>query len=147
MIGKLQRVPLRDVWHHEAHDFTHWLQENIEVLNEVLDLNLGSVEREQAAGAFTVDLVAEDENGNTVVIENQLERSDHDHLGKLMTYLAALDGKAAIWIVADHRPEHMGAVQWLNESSPADFFLLKVEAVRIDDSPPAPLLTPIVGRT
>jgi RecB family endonuclease NucS len=79
MIGKLQRVPLRDVWHHEARDFTHWLQENIEVLNEVLDLNLGSVEREQAAGSFSVDLVAEDENGNLIVIENQLERSDHDN--------------------------------------------------------------------
>ena len=101
MIGTLERVPFREVWPHEAHDFTKWLEDNIDVLNDIINLSLSSVEREQSAGDFSVDLVAEDDEGNLVVIENQLERSDHDHLGKLITYLTALDAKAAIWIVAD----------------------------------------------
>lgn len=145
MIGKIQRVPLREVWRHEAYDFTSWLQDNLDVLNEVLDLNLESAEREKAAGSFSVDLVAEDGNGGTVVIENQLERSDHDHLGKLVTYLAAFEAKAAVWLVADPRAEHTRAIAWLNESTSASFYLVKAEAIRIDDSPPAPLLTVIVG--
>jgi hypothetical protein len=145
MIGKLQRVPLRTVWKHEARDFTTWLQENIDILNEVLNLNLDNVEREQSAGRFSVDLVAEDESSHTVIIENQLEKSDHDHLGKLITYLSSFDAVAAIWIVAEPRPEHINAINWLNESSAADFYLVKVEAVKIGDSPPAPLLTLIVG--
>jgi hypothetical protein len=76
---------------------------------------------------------------------NQLEKSDHDHLGKLITYLTAMEAKAAVWIVADPRPEHVAALAWLNDSSSADFYLIKVEAVRIGQSPPAPLLTLIVG--
>ena len=97
-IGKITRVALRDVWKHEAADFTTWLENNIDVLNDVLDFNLSSAEREQSAGAFRVDLVGEHEDGGTVVIENQLEKSDHDHLGKVLTYLAALDAKAAVEI-------------------------------------------------
>lgn len=145
MIGKLERVPLREVWKSEAADFTRWLQENIDVLNEVLDLNLVNPEREQEAGDFAVDLVAEDGSGNPVIIENQLERSDHDHLGKIITYLTSLGAKGAVWIVADPRPEHVAAISWLNESSSASFWLVKVEAIRIEGSPPAPLLTVIVG--
>ena len=144
-IGRLERVTLREVWPHEAHDLTQWLQGNVDVINEILDVNLANVEREQAAGAFSVDLVAEDDHGNPVVIENQLTRSDHDHLGKLLTYLAAFDASTAIWIVSDPRPEHVSAVTWLNESSGADFYLLKLEAVRIGSSLPAPLFTKIVG--
>lgn len=145
MIGKIERVPLRDVWKHEAIDFTRWLEENVEVLNEILDLNLTTAEREKAAGEFSVDLVAEDDKGNPVVIENQLEKSNHDHLGKLITYLTAVGARTAIWIVSDPRPEHINAISWLNESSAASFYLLKVEAIRIGDSAPAPLLTLIVG--
>ena len=108
-------------------------------------MSLSIIEREQAAGDFSVDLVAEDESGNPVIIENQLERSNHDHLGKLITYLTQIGAKAAIWIVSDPRPEHISAISWLNESSSAAFYLLKLEAVRIEDSLPAPLLTLIVG--
>jgi hypothetical protein len=122
-VGKLTRVPLREVWPHEALDFTRWLQVNLDVLSEHLPVALTSAEREQSAGAFSVDLVAEDADGNVVVIENQLERSDHDHLGKMITYLAAFEAKRAIWIVADPRPEHVRAVSWLNDASPADFHL------------------------
>jgi hypothetical protein len=144
-VGRLQRVALREVWKHEAQDFTQWLQNNIEVLNESLDLNLLGANRERSAGDFSVDLVAENEDGNTVVIENQLEKSNHDHLGKLITYLTALGAKTAIWIVSDPRPEHIAAIAWLNESSSAEFYMVKVEAVRIGDSPAAPLFTLIVG--
>jgi len=145
MIGKIERLPLREVWKHEALDFTQWLQDNIDILNEVLDLNLANPEREQSAGSFSVDIVAEDESGNPVIIENQLEKSNHDHLGKIITYLVAMGAKAAIWIVADPRPEHISAITWLNESSAANFYMLKIEAIKIGDSPPAPLLTVIVG--
>ena len=144
-IGRLERVALREVWRHEAYDFTRWLQDNIDVLNSVLALNLLNVEREQAAGAFSIDLVAEDEDGGKIIIENQLERSNHDHLGKLLTYLVAMNARAAVWIVSDPRPEHVATIAWMNDSSSADFYLVKVEAVRIGESPPAPLLTLIVG--
>lgn len=145
MIGRLERVPLREVWRHEAYDFTQWLQENIEVLNEAIDLTLVNVDREQAAGSFSIDLVAEDEGGGKVIIENQLEKSNHDHLGKLITYLTALNARAAVWIVSEPRPEHVAAMSWLNDSSSAAFYLVKVEAVRIGSSAPAPLLTVIVS--
>ena len=145
MIGKINRVPLREVWPHEALDFTPWLVDSVDVLNDVLDIRLSGPERERSVGTFSVDLVAEDESGNAVIIENQFGKSDHDHLGKLITYLTAIDAKAAIWIVSDPRPEHIAAVSWLNQSATAAFYMVKVEAIRIGDSAPAPLLTLIVG--
>jgi Domain of unknown function (DUF4268) len=144
-IGKIERVHLREVWKHEAHNLTTWLEENVDVLNDVLGLSLVSADREQVAGAFSVDLIAEDESGRTVIIENQLERSNHDHLGKVITYAAMTDAQAAIWIVSEPRPEHVRAISWLNESAPADFYLVKIEGIRIGGSQPAPLLTLIVG--
>lgn len=82
---------------------------------------------------------------STVIIENQLEKSNHDHLGKIITYLTGLDAKTAIWIVSEPRPEHVAAIAWLNESNSASFYIVKVEAFRIGDSPAAPLFTLIVG--
>lgn len=146
MIAKIERVPLRHVWPHEAYDFTQWLEENIDVLSEAIDRNIVNVEREKKTeSSFSVDLVAEDEAGSSIIIENQLEKSNHDHLGKLITYLTAMQANTAVWIVADPRPEHVATLTWLNESTSADFFLLKIEAIRIENSPPAPLLTLIVG--
>ena len=101
MVGKIKRVSLREVWKHEAKDFTTWLEENIDVLNEVIDLELTSAEREKSVGTFNVDLVAEDNSGKPVIIENQLEKSNHDHLGKVITYLTNLEATAAIWIGKD----------------------------------------------
>ena len=145
MIGKIERVKIRDVWRHEAPDFTTWLRDNIDYLSDSISFNISNPESEQAAGSFKVDILAEDNSGNPVIIENQLEKSDHDHLGKLITYSVALEAKTAIWIVSEPRPEHIASIQWLNESSSANFFLLKLEAIKIDDSPPAPLFTLIVG--
>jgi PAS domain-containing protein len=149
-VGKIERVALREVWKHEALDFTQWLQNNLDVLNGATSLNLVSAEREQSAGKFNVDLVAEDSDGGTIVIENQLEKSDHDHLGKLITYLAAFSAKAAIWVLPEARPEHIAAVAWLNESTSASFYVVKAEAIRIvgEDgtiSASAPLMTLLLG--
>ncbi len=146
MIGKINRWKLRDVWKHEARDFTTWLEDNIDALCEPLGLSLSGIEREKRAGTFNVDLTGtEDTSGEIVIIENQLEKSDHDHLGKLITYLSSLEAKIAIWVVAEPRPEHIRAIAWLNESRSASFYLVKVEAIAIDDSPPAPLFTLITG--
>jgi hypothetical protein len=92
-----------------------------------------------------VDLVAEDDSGGIAVIENRLERSNHDHLGKLITYTAFMEARVAIWILSDPRPKRVRAISWLNETAPADFYLLKIEGIRISESLPAPLLTLIVG--
>lgn len=145
MIGKIDRLNLREVWAHEAHDFTTWLEKNIDVISDATGLNLTSVEREQPAGSFSVDLIAKLPDGGTVVIENQLEQSNHDHLGKLVTYLTAYEAPAAIWIVREARPEHISAISWLNKTTDVNFFLLQAEAVRIGSSEPALLLTRIVG--
>lgn len=145
MIGKVEKLSLREVWRHEAFDFSVLFEQNSEVLDETLDLGLANVEREKSTGGFFVDLVGEARDGNMVVIETQLEKSEHDHLGKLITYLSSLDAKVGIWIVSNPRPEHVTAVSWLNEGSSAKFYLLEVEAIRIDDFRPAPLFTLITG--
>jgi RecB family endonuclease NucS len=100
-IGKLEPVPLREIWPNEASDFTAWLSENLDVLGEALGISLTLVQREAAVGPFSIDILAEDQNGNQVIVENQIRRTDHDHLGKLITYLSNLDAKAAIWISKD----------------------------------------------
>ncbi len=144
-IGKIERLGLQEVWPHEARDFTVWMNDGLDVLADTVGLELTSGETEKSVGDFRVDILAEDADGHVVVIENQLTRSDHDHLGKLITYLAMMEAQAAIWIVADPRAEHVSAVTWLNESTSADFYLVKVEAIRVGDSLPAPLLTLIAG--
>lgn len=144
-IGKLEKVSLREIWKDEAREFLPWLEENIEYLNDALDISLSVIEREKSVGTFAADILAEDRDGNKVIIECQLEKTDHDHLGKVLTYLTNLEAKTAIWICSNPRPEHVKAVTWLNEVTPADvsFYLVKIEAVRIGESPPAPLFSVI----
>lgn len=149
---RVERVPLRTVWPREQQDFSRWLVENIDFLNEQLpfDVDPESLRPEQAAGDFWVDVVGDATDPDSaepikVVIENQLGQTDHDHLGKVLTYVAAFDAKAAIWISARARPEHAKAVQWLNDESTIDAWLFGVEVIRIAGSPEAPLLTQIVG--
>ena len=120
-------------------------RENIDVLNEVLDLNLTNVEREQAAGSFSVDLVAEDDSGNTVVIENQLERSNHDHLWQA-DHLCGVHGCSGRYLDSRRPAPRTCARDLVAERVGGDrLYLLKIEGIRIGDSPPAPLLTLIVG--
>ncbi|GIV15701.1 MAG: hypothetical protein KatS3mg022_1136 [Armatimonadota bacterium] len=146
-VGRLKRVPLREIWGRESSGFTKWLSSNLDLIEEVTGLRLSLLEREKKVGSFFADILAEDDESNLVVIENQLEPTDHEHLGKLLTYMSNLDVKTAIWIANTPRLEHEKAVNWLNEISPADtaIFLLRIEAVRIGDSPPAPLFTLIAG--
>ena len=135
-------------WAGEASHFTPWLAkaENLELLSETLGIELELEAEEKDVGPFRADILCKESlTGSWVLVENQLERSDHDHLGKLITYMVALDARAAIWVVAEPRPEHVSAITWLNEASSADFYLVKLEAIRIGRSDPAPLLTMIVG--
>lgn len=143
-IGKLEKVDIRRVWPPET-DFTKWLEQNPDLLGETLGLSVQSLTREQGVGDFFVDLVGEEESGGKLIVENQFGKSDHDHLGKVLTYLAAFEASVAVWIVETPRPEHVRAFAWLNDASSASFLLAQVQAVRIGDSPPAPLLTLIVG--
>ena len=146
-IERLEPVGIRELWKHEERGFSAWLEANLETLSEAVGVTLSDPQRELLAGNFQVDLVAEDENGNRVIVENQLAATDHDHLGKLITYLTNLDAKAAIWITTAPRAEHIRAVQWLNETTPGDiaFYLVRLAAYRIAGSDPAPLFTVIVA--
>lgn len=146
-IGKLEPVALREIWKHEAYDFTSWLFENCDVLNDQLGLTISPLEKEKSVGPFNVDILAEDSNGRVVIIENQLSRTNHDHLGKLLTYMSNLEAKIAIWVSTDPRPEHVTAINYLNEIVPQDthFYLLRLQAFRIGDSNPAPHFTLIAG--
>lgn len=143
LIGRLEFEPVRTVFRDEARHFTTWLEQHIESLGDRLDIKLAVVQREKAVGDFNVDLLCEDGDGRPVIIENQLKETDHDHLGKLLTYLVNLDAHTAIWVTGDIRPEHQKVIEWLNENTAADlaFFLVKVETVRIANSPAAPLFT------
>lgn len=146
-IGRLERVALREVWRHEARDFTTWLANNLELLGEMLGLSLTLIQTEVATGMFSADILADAGGDRYVVIENQLESTDHDHLGKLITYMSNLDARIAIWVTSTPRPEHENAIHWLNEWLPNNmaFYLVKVEAYRIGGSPPAPLFSIIAG--
>lgn len=147
-VGKLEPVSLRDVWAHEALDFTQWLAkpENLEQLGDALGLDLYEAETEVSVGRFNVDILTLDDfSKRKVVIENQLAATDHDHLGKTITYAAGLGAEVVVWIAEQAREEHQQAVEWLNEntSSDVDFFLVQVEAWRIGDSLPAPRFNPL----
>ncbi len=147
-IGKFEPVPIREVWKHEERSFSAWLEENLDVLSEAIGVPLSDPKRELLAGDFQCDLVAEDGNGDRVIIENQLEPTNHDHLGKVLTYITNLDAKAAIWISTSPRPEHIRAIQWLNEITPDNiaFYLVRLAAYRISGhEDAAPLFTVIVG--
>jgi hypothetical protein len=141
-IQKIKRVPLRELWRKEDKDFTKWLEEHIDFLNDAIGFDISIESREEKVGPFKVDLYGEDNFGNKVIIENQLEKTDHNHLGQLITYLTNLGANIAIWICKEPTEEHMKAIDWLNEVSPDDisFYLIKLEAIRIgDDSPTGPL--------
>lgn len=141
-VGRFERLAIRDVWPHEAHSFTRWLFNNLDVLGDALGETLTGVRTEAPTGNFNVDILARDHLGRTVVVENQFGRSDHDHLGKLLTYTANFEAAAAVWVVEKASSEHKLAVHWLNESSAGTrFYLLQIEVLRIGDSEPAPRLT------
>ena len=142
-LGKLKEIDIRTVWAHEQYDFSKWLasESNIQELGDVLNLSLTNVETEKFVGNYRCDILCQDElSGKIVLIENQLEPTNHDHLGKLITYASGLDAAVVVWIVAEAREEHASAIEWLNKHTDEDvsFFLLEIHAYSIGDSIPAP---------
>lgn len=142
-IGELSPVSLREIWQHEAHDLTPWLADRPELLGGVLGLELELEGTEVSVGSYSADLVFDNaERACRVVVENMYGSTDHDHIGKLITYAAGLDATHAVLLAESFRPEHISALAWLNEvsRSPFSFFGLTLEAWRIDGSRPAPRL-------
>lgn len=149
-LGELKTVPLREAWKNEATNFSPWLSEerNMQLLADALSLDsLSLLSREVSVGAFSADLLAEDSLGNRVLIENQLEKSDHDHLGKCLTYAAGLEAKTIIWLCSFVREEHAAAIEFLNEISSNDhsFFAVEIQLFQIGDSVHAPRFNVVQG--
>lgn len=142
-LGKIKQIDLRRAWNHEAHHFTNWLakEENIALLSEEIGIDIVVLQTEASVGRFNVDMFAEEENsGRKIIIENQLESTNHDHLGKIITYASGLDAEIIIWIVREVREEHKQAIDWLNENTgeKINIFAIKLELWQIADSPFAP---------
>ena len=142
-LAKLERVELRDVWGDEAGDFTPWLasEQNIALLGDVLGLELEVESMEKSVGPFRADILCKDTaNERYVLIENQLAKTDHTHLGQLITYAAGLEAVVVVWVAERITEEHRAAIDWLNNvaGDEANFFALEIEAWRIGDSPAAP---------
>lgn len=140
-----QETNLRKVWPNEAKDFTPWLAEHLEYIGNILEMDLELVEKESKVGGYSADILAkvEDTESDTesyVVIENQLEDSNHDHLGKLITYASGKKAKAIVWVVKKAREEHREAIKWLNDATNAElgFYLLEIELWHIGNSKLAP---------
>jgi hypothetical protein len=142
-LGKIEKVDLRTVWSNEATDFTPWLAkaENLEALSDLLGLNLEVVAMEQFVGPYRADLLCRDTYTQAMVlIENQLEKTNHSHLGQILTYGAGLNVKTIIWIASRFTDEHRAALDWLNEATEEgySFFGIEIELLKIDNSIPAP---------
>ena len=143
-LGKLEKIKdLRSVWKHEANDFTKWLskEENLNTLSEEIGINIELISTEAKTGSFSTDILAVEANtDNKIIIENQLEATNHDHLGKIITYASGHDAKTIIWIVKEAREEHRQAIDWLNEHTDEEIniFLCRIELWKIGDSAIAP---------
>ena len=143
-LGIIKKIDdLRSVWPHEAHDFSKWLarEENLTLLSDTIGIDIVLEELESAVGGFSVDLYATEEGtGRKIIIENQLEDTNHDHLGKIITYASGKGAEVIIWIVKRARDEHRQAVEWLNQHTDSNIgiFLLEIELWQINNSPYAP---------
>lgn len=136
-LGVLKTVAPRQKWNNEARDFTPWLANNIEELNKALGLELEVESTEVSAGPYSADILAKDTGTDKyVVIENQLEKTNHDHLGKAITYASVLDASTIIWIATDFTEEHKKSLDWLNDHTTEEisFYGVQVELWQIDDS-------------
>ena len=140
-LGELKRKTLRTVWGHEELEFTPWLakDENMARLSEAIGMDLQIVRTEVSVGPYFADILAKDASGAYVVIENQFGKTDHDHLGKLLTYGATLGAAVVVWIAEQFTDEHKKALDWLNDRTNDDLSLyaVQLEVLQIDDSRPA----------
>ena len=146
--GKIEKLNLRDIWPMEAKDFTPWLEDNINALGEALGMELEIKESEAAVGNFSLDLLVKDfGTGHTVIIENQLTQTDHDHLGKLLTYAAGYSASVVVWVADVIRDEHRQTLEWLNQRTDEEtqFFGVVIEVFKIDNSKPAYSFKPVVS--
>lgn len=141
-LSKLERVPLREAWKHEAGEFTPWLAQadNLDALAKALGLSeLETVATEHRVGDFKLDILCTD-GDQQVVIENQLDETDHKHLGQIIAYAAGVGARKVVWVAESFRPEHVAALQFLNDNTTDDlsFFGVQIELWRIGESPLAP---------
>lgn len=143
-LGTLEKITdLRTIWKHEAQDFSLWLsqEENLSILSRAIGIDVVLEERESSVGDFNVDIFASEEGTNRkIIIENQLEDTNHDHLGKIITYASGKNAEVIIWIVKRARDEHKQAIEWLNQHTDNNigFFLIEIELWKINNSLPAP---------
>ncbi len=141
-LGKIEKVELRDIFKNEEYDFTPWLAkpENLSILADVIGIEINNPKLESSVGKFSSDINAEDENKDSITIEDQLEISDHEHLGKLITYSAGHESKTLIWIAREFREEHIQAINYLNEHTDekVNIFAIQIELWKIGNSPIAP---------
>ena len=139
-LGILRPVTLREVWAHEAQDFTPWLVENLVRVGDLLGMDLEFIAREAPVGRYSLDILAKETGTNrTVIIENQITCTDHDHLGKLLTYAGGHEASIVVWVAESFTDEHRQAINWLNEHTDeaTEFFCVGIEVLQIDDSRPA----------
>jgi len=142
-LGKIKQINLKDVFDKEDKDFTPWLNENLDILGEKLNLDIIDNNIEENVGNFSCDIIARDSDSNkTIIIENQFGTTDHDHLGKILTYAAGKKAGIVIWIAENFREEHKKALEWLNENvdpkTGPSFFGIEIKLIKIENSPPAP---------
>lgn len=141
-LSRLEEVPLREYWKSEPENFTNWLsqKENLDLLGDTIGISLEIEQREASVGNFFADILAKDGNGNYVIIENQLEATDHTHLGQIIAYASGKDAKTIIWIAKKFRDEYKKAIEWLNEHTDDDisFFAVEIELWKIGNSELAP---------
>ena len=140
-LGALKTISLKEIWDHEALDFTPWLakEENLARLSEAVGLDLQLERTEVPVGPYSADMLAKDASGTYVVVECQFRKTDHDHLGKLLTYGATLGASVLVWIAENFTDEHRKAIEWLNDRTTDDLSIYAVqpEALQIDNSNPA----------
>jgi len=138
-LGVLEEIPINKVFENER-DFSDWLKDNIALLSQKLHLEFDELQREYPIGNFRVDIFGKEISTNSmVIIENQFSKTDHDHLGKILTYASGVDAKIIIWIAEKFTDEHKQALTWLNENTPEDigFFGIELKVVKIENSMPA----------
>ena len=142
-LGELKKVSLREIWKREDTDFTNWLsrEDNISLLLDDIGISAENIKKEDKAGKYSCDITADElDTGKKIIIENQLEATDHKHLGQLLTYASSFDASIIIWVVARANDEHKQAIEWFNRNmtEKISFFLVKIELWRIGNSEPAP---------